>query len=876
MAELTSHLKTALADRYVIEHELGQGGMATVFLANDVKHERKVALKVLKPELAAVIGAERFLAEIKVTANLQHPHILPLHDSGEADTFLYYVMPYVEGQTLRDKLDHEKQLGIDEALEITRGVASALDYAHRQGVIHRDIKPENILIHDGQPMIADFGIALAVSHAGGTRLTETGLSIGTPHYMSPEQAMGDRELDARSDVYSLGAMLYEMLAGDPPYTGSTAQAIVAKVITEKAPPVTASRDTVPPHVSIAIGKALAKLPADRFASAAQFSEALVTPGVVTVAETAAAPASRPGRNFKVLSLVAALAMVCVVAVLGWTRSTEPPPLVRFTVQLSGYLPPAFGPGLTIAPDGMALVHGAMGPDGSAMLMHRRIGDLEGTALPGTEDGQMPFFSPDGRSVGYVTLTSQLRVVSVDGGPPLTLGEVVSGGSWGTDGYIYVTSADTAGLARIPATGGDVELIARPDTASSVGAHLWPDALPNGRGVLFTELRTPEQDSDISVWVAETGEVRSLLRGTSAQYVPTGHILYVRPDGTLLAAPFDADKLEVTGPSVALMDGIAVKSFGAAEYAVSANGTLLAGGGGGALGLAVVDRSGSEDVFEIAEGSVLYPRLSPDGRKVAYEVPSTTGTDVWVYDLADSTTTRLTFDGQNGYAEWTPDGRHVSFSRSPQGPDRDLWIAPSDGSGSPQLFLDRESFVAEGHWSSDGAWLVLREGDRSRGQDANVLAVPLGAGRDTIVLLDGSFNERAATVSPDGRWVAYVSDESGRDEVYVRPFPNGTGRWQVSAGGGGEPRWAHSGREIFYRASGQLMVAQVRSNPTFAVGSRTTLFPTAAYQVNPNHAAYDVAPDDERFVLVKTASESQQFILALNWFDELKSRAAGSR
>jgi serine/threonine-protein kinase len=577
---------------------------------------------------------------------------------------------------------------------------------------------------------------------------------------------------------------------------------------------------------MAIGKALAKLPADRFASAAQFSEALVTPGVVTVSETLVTPAAQQKRNTRVLGLAAALVLACVAAVLGWTRSTEPPPLVRFTVQLSGYLPPAFGPGLTIAPDGMALVHGAMGPDGSAMLMHRRIGDLEGTALPGTEDGQMPFFSPDGRSVGYVTLTSQLRVVSVDGGPPLTLGEVVSGGSWGTDGYIYVTSADTAGLARIPATGGDVELIARPDTASSVGAHLWPDALPNGRGVLFTELRTPEQDSD--------------------------------------------------RPSVALMDGIAVKSFGAAEYAVSANGTLLAGGGGGALGLAVVDRSGSEDVFEIAEGSVLYPRLSPDGRKVAYEVPSTTGTDVWVYDLADSTTTRLTFDGQNGYAEWTPDGRHVSFSRSPQGPDRDLWIAPSDGSGSPQLFLDRESFVAEGHWSSDGAWLVLREGDRSRGQDANVLAVPLGAGRDTIVLLDGSFNERAATVSPDGRWVAYVSDESGRDEVYVRPFPNGTGRWQVSAGGGGEPRWAHSGREIFYRASGQLMVAQVRSNPTFAVGSRTTLFPTAAYQVNPNHAAYDVAPDDERFVLVKTASESQQFILALNWFDELKSRAAGSR
>jgi serine/threonine protein kinase len=241
MSEITARLNTAIADRYRIERELGAGGMATVYLAHDVKHERKVALKVLRPELAAVIGAERFLAEIKVTANLQHPHILPLHDSGEADSFLYYVMPYVEGETLRDKIEREKQLGVDEAVEIARSVAAALDYAHRHEVVHRDIKPENILIHDGQPMVADFGIALAVSQAGGTRLTETGLSVGTPHYMSPEQAMGDRELDARSDVYSLGAMLYEMLAGEPPYTGPTAQAIVAKVITEKAPPVTAAR-----------------------------------------------------------------------------------------------------------------------------------------------------------------------------------------------------------------------------------------------------------------------------------------------------------------------------------------------------------------------------------------------------------------------------------------------------------------------------------------------------------------------------------------------------------------------------------------------------------------------------------------------------------
>src|SRR5687768_2757248 len=254
---------SALADRYRIERELGQGGMATVYLAQDLKHDRKVAVKVLKPELAAVLGAERFVAEIKTTAALQHPHILPLFDSGTAEGFLYYVMPYIDGETLRSKLNRETQLGIDEAVRITTQVADALDYAHRHGVIHRDIKPENILLHDGRPMVADFGIALAVSAAAGGRMTETGLSLGTPHYMSPEQATAEKDITARSDIYSLASVLYEMLAGSPPHTGSSAHQIIMKIITESPQPVTAVRRSVPPNVAAAIATALEKLPADR-------------------------------------------------------------------------------------------------------------------------------------------------------------------------------------------------------------------------------------------------------------------------------------------------------------------------------------------------------------------------------------------------------------------------------------------------------------------------------------------------------------------------------------------------------------------------------------------------------------------------------------
>ncbi|HYU90660.1 MAG TPA: serine/threonine-protein kinase, partial [Gemmatimonadales bacterium] len=344
-----------MAERYQIERQLGEGGMAVVYLARDVKHNREVGLKVLRPELMAVLGAERFLHEINVTAHLQHPHILTLHDSGEADGLVFYVMPYVEGESLRDRLTREKQLSIDEAIEITKAVASALDYAHRHGVIHRDIKPENILLHDGQPLVADFGIALAVSAAGGNRLTETGLSIGTPQYMSPEQAMGDRTLDARSDVYSLAAVLYEMLAGEPPYTGPTAQAIVAKVITERPVPITVHRDTVPPHVAAALHKALAKLPADRFAGAAQFSEALLRPGAIPLAFTGTGEGGAPRvpRDRRIPALAAAVVAATALALWGWLRPQPPPQVALFalTTPAGQEIVDQYGTSIALSPDG---------------------------------------------------------------------------------------------------------------------------------------------------------------------------------------------------------------------------------------------------------------------------------------------------------------------------------------------------------------------------------------------------------------------------------------------------------------------------------------------------------------------------------------------
>jgi serine/threonine-protein kinase len=464
-------LTTALSDRYEIEGELGHGGMAIVYLANDVKHDRKVALKVLRPELAAVIGAERFLQEIKVTANLQHPHILPLHDSGEADSFLFYVMPYVQGESLRDLLDREKQLGIEEAVTFTTQIASALDYAHRHDVIHRDIKPENILIHDGQALVADFGIALAVSHAGATRMTETGLSIGTPQYMSPEQAMGDREIDARSDVYSLGAVLYEMLTGDPPYTGSTAQAIVAKVITEKATPVSVTRDTVPDHVASAVDTALAKLPADRFHTAAEFSQALAGRGPMVVSASSAgrlevphAPTAKPTRvAWAVAGVMTLVAGLLAITTLRGSGSGAQAP-VHATLQLTppvylGTRKPAF------SADGQLLVlEGVV--DGQSQILARRLDEDAFHLIPGTEQGGNPFLSPDGAWVGFTSgRDGKLMKVRVTGGSPVELAEAqFGGGDWGADGTIVYTFSYLSGLWRTTEGGEEAIEVTTPDPA----------------------------------------------------------------------------------------------------------------------------------------------------------------------------------------------------------------------------------------------------------------------------------------------------------------------------------------------------------------------------------------------------------------------------
>ena len=876
MAESTERLTSALADRYQILNRLGEGGMATVYLAEDLKHKRQVAVKVLKPELAAVLGAERFVQEITTTASLQHPHILPLFDSGEADSFLYYVMPYIEGETLRSKLDRETQLGIDEAVKIATEVADALHCAHERGVIHRDIKPENILLANGRPMVADFGIALAVSAAAGGRMTETGLSLGTPHYMSPEQATAEKEISARSDVYSLGSVLYEMLTGEPPHLGNSAQQIIMKIIADDARPVTELRKSVPPNVAAAVAKSLEKLPADRFDSAASFAEALITPGYTTASTTqvgVTATGPRAMSAITVVSLVAA-AVFAGLASWGWFRGTPAPAVGRFDLQVAGsprLATSGNGASVAIAPDGSHFVYVAT--DGA--LYDRALDQLESRLL--VASGTSPFFSPDGEWVAYADGAS-LKKVAPSGGPPLAIasvgGGLFRGGSWGEDGTIVFTPDVSSPMLVVADGGGPVDTVSRLDAARGVTSHRWPEWLPGQDGILFQACRGGSNECEVAVLDLRTDSVRYLVPGASPHYVSTGHLVYAAPTGALLAAPFDPVRMELTDDPVSLLEGLLVRASWNGDFSIARNGTLVYLSGQTAGGdLTLVDSAGAERVLlpDQIEGQA--PRFSPDGRRVAFTAAAEGTGEIWILDRTLETVSRLTFEGNALYPVWTAEGDTVYYSTSAGSPDRDIWRRAVDGSGVPEHVLERPGQQFEIAVPRTGGVALIRE-IVSSGTDLYSLPLaPVGEPRPWVV---SSFSERAPSLSPDARWAAYVSNESGQDEIYVRAFPEAEGRWQVSSGGGTEPLWSSDGGTIYYRRVDTLFAAAVETRPTFAVGQRRTVFISRFHEI-PNHTNYDQDPTTGEFVVfAESEGYATALVVVLNWFEEVRQRTGGAR
>ena len=886
MPDLLDRLKTALADRYAIQEELGAGGMATVYLAEDLKHHRKVAVKVLRPELAAVIGGERFLKEIEVTANLQHPHILPLFDSGEADGFLYYVMPHVEGESLRDKLKHEKQLSIEESLEITKAVASALDYAHRHKVIHRDIKPENILLQDGQPVVSDFGIALAVTAAGGHRLTETGLSLGTPQYMSPEQATGDREIDARSDLYSLAVVLFEMLSGEPPHMGATAQAIIAKVITDRPRPIRELRDTTPLHVEQALEKGLAKLPADRYSSAREFSEVLSGVRASDLGRGQSIAQKMP-RRARVAGWIGVAALTGIVLGIAVGRSLSPPtptgsvPMTHFVIEVpadAAVAPSDLSP-IAISSDGRWLVYAGLGPEGSQLFLRDMEGGLGASPISGTEGAMGPFFSPNAEWVGFFAY-GKLKKVARSGGAPVSLADatLARGADWGPDDVILFTAAPGTGLWLVSANGGTPEMVTKLDLDVGERTHRFADITPDGRSAFFT-IRTGHHSTfdvtTIALLALESGTHTIVLEGGSQPRLSrSGHLVFARA-GTLYAIPLDLEKLEVTGQPTPVIENVMTDpSTGAAHFDLSGNGTLVYVAGGPWVAQRQMQLMGPDGAVEsLSSDSRPFrsPRFSPDGERLAVVVEAAND-DIWVYDLREGTSRRLTFEsGSNIVPLWTPDGARIVFSSNRAG-RYNLYWKPADGSGSVEKLVNSDGIQFASSWHPDGKLLAFTQSDPGTGGDIWIVSV--GSDEDPIAVLQTPSNEYGAVFSIDGEWLAYVSDESGRDEIYVQRYPGGEGKQQVSQDGGVHPAWAPDGRRLFYRSGRDIMSVSITTTPSFTAGNPSRLlsvpFDDGTVASVPN---YDVAPDGSGFVILHTEDvrPPTQIHVILNWFESLQQQ-----
>jgi serine/threonine-protein kinase len=888
--ESMDRLTAALADRYRVERKLGEGGMATVYLAQDLKHERQVALKVLKPEISVVLGAERFLSEIRTTANLQHPNILPLFDSGEADGQLFYVMPYIEGESLRELLDRERQLPIEEAVALLSDVAEALQVAHEAGVIHRDIKPANIMLRAGKPVVADFGIALAVSAAGEGRMTETGLSLGTPYYMSPEQASADRDPTPASDVYSLGCVAYEILTGEPPFPGGSAQAVLAKILTGDAARPTELRKSIPPHVEAAVMKAIERLPADRFTSPREFERALRDPSFRWGRAAEAVAPAAAGR-WRAAALVLAVASVAfLTGLFAGGRDSSSGTVFKQRISLSKDLEAGFVRyGLAISPDGSTLVF-ADSAAGNLMVKHRDRLDpisLAGAELDSHWIGSAPVFSPDGEWIAYFG-ASTLNKIPVGGGTPIELTDSVSNTNrevaWLDDGSLVYNGPGWT-LKRVSAEGGPSETLYESSSNYVVGLT----GLPNGRGVLFNSCDNGCPNPALWVFDSEKREAKELIPEAVRGYYAAGSLLYVSGAGALFATPFDLGDLDIQGSSVSLMSGIRVRAQHA-DLKLGASGSLLYATGDaiaveGGYHLVWADRSGSVEVIDGSwGGEMTVVALSPDDRHVVVDLDQ----ELWVRDLRDRTVTRLaTSPVLDQRPQWSADGREVYYFDTTGVEDgrRALHRRRADGSDESQIYLQLgPTAFEELAWSKNGEVAIARLGDRLAATPENSFRL-IRHPSDSVPkqLFEADYRFWAPTLSPDGRWVAYVSVESGEPEVYVRPVPDVTSaRYTISIGGGLEPLWSPTGDEIFFRSgpsSSVFRAARVRTSPTFEVVSRDSLFALRSLRTSVAHRAYDVTQDGQRFLLMRSQNalireesqdEERSLVLVENWFEELRA------
>ena len=869
---------------YEILTPIGAGGMGEVYQARDTKLGREVAIKVLPEAFQTEERLARFEREARVLASLNHPNIAAIYGLEEIEDVHFLVLELVPGKTLAERL-RAGPMPLKEALPLFHQMADGLEAAHEKGILHRDLKPANIKITpDGKVKVLDFGLAKVFEVDAASEIAEsptitregtaTGIILGTAAYMSPEQARG-QPLDKRTDIWSFGCVFYEALTGKAAFPGGTVSDTIAKIL-ERAPDWEALPKETPTTIHHLLRRSLEKDRARRLRDIGDVGIEIEESesGTFAAVEAAPKPTEKWNSPTALVTLAGiAVALVAIVLVL-WLGEKDDEPKPALVTRLEWTLPDGQSlERIAISEDGGHLVYRASTAEGRR-LYHRRLDQFDVRAIAGTEGVNGFDLSPDGKWVVVWSPPSRLSKVPLDGGPNVVIAEPIDAQSpaWGPDNMIYYRVTGTTGtspLMRISANGGQSERVTEFDESKGEWTHRFPDLLPGGKAVVFTigdaDMRDGWHEGKIGVVSLETGERRTLINGSSfARYID-GYLIYITDGGTLFAAPFDLDRLEITGQAEPVVEQVRWRPAGGiAHFAISRNGTLVYATGPPAgeepVSLLWVDRTGQTVPITDERRAFWYPALSPDEQRVAVIISRNGNPDVWTYDLTRGTFTRLTHESGNAWFPiWAPDGERITYQYAMVRPMQ-VYSIPSDGSGEPTQLIMGQHDHRPDSWSSDGKWLVITEHNPETGRDLMIFD-----SRQKQPLIRSQFNEALGRVSPDGKWLAYVSDNTGRNEIYVTPFPKPSRKWQISTDGGDDPRWTKDGQELIYRSGVSWMAVPIRMADGFVPGKPQLLF-----QGNYKNR-YAITADGERFIVVEEAEAPRQINIVFNWVEELKEK-----